>query len=162
MSPPHLLPPQRICGSVCLCHRGKKKSTEGSCTCAAWWLSLDSALHIMASPRMSDLTEVTSVPHMPAQTRSGADRQDRRLQLTVGNIRGHNADSVEEKKKKKSTHNTFKVTTDHSARTHTHTSLWARRCSTSLKCINCHVCDSRLKIWCVTRGGAAAGAGLKI
>lgn len=78
-------PPQRLGGCVCLCHRGKK-STEGSCTCAAWWLSLDSTLHITAAPRMSDLTEATSVPHMPAQTCTGPDRQQRRQQLTAWNL----------------------------------------------------------------------------
>lgn len=55
-------------GCVCLCHRGEKKSTEGSCTCVAWWLSLDSALHITASAWMSDLTEVTSMLHHPHKT----------------------------------------------------------------------------------------------
>ncbi|TNM98940.1 hypothetical protein fugu_013504 [Takifugu bimaculatus] len=96
------IPPPTTAARLWVClfvPQREKKSTEGSCTCAAWWLSLDSALHIMASPRMSDLTEVTSVPHMPAQTRTGPDRQDRRLQLTVWNIRGHNADSVKKKKK---------------------------------------------------------------
>lgn len=45
----------------------RKKSTEGSCTCAASWLSLDSALHITAWAWTLDLTEVTSMPHHPRQ-----------------------------------------------------------------------------------------------
>ena len=54
-----------------------KKSTEGSCTCAALWLSLDSALHITAWAWTSDLTEVTSMPPTLLQPSRVPEQQNR-------------------------------------------------------------------------------------
>lgn len=106
----------RLCAPVdalvCVCHRGKK-STGGSCTCAALWLSLDSALHITAWAWMLDLTEVTSMPHHPHKTHTHTHRQthaftqsdvhqtqtDRSThtpgEFFSGMYAGHNADSGE-------------------------------------------------------------------
>lgn len=45
-------PSQCVSARVCVCVRApqRKKSTEGSCTCAAWRSSLDSALRITSQP----------------------------------------------------------------------------------------------------------------
>lgn len=94
---------------VCLCTGSmgsfvrvpqRKKSTEGSCTCAAGWLSLDSALHITALAWMLDLTEVTSMPHHPHKTHGPthkhAANRDGHIytqQVPRWHIWRHNADS---------------------------------------------------------------------